>query len=184
MPFAYYNRLTATEKQIYRQSDKITAIRLPKGESFDLLVEALAEALKREDREKTERLSQRLINTIADRLKVPRVRVEVLQVRPSNHVGELHGLYTNQQRNRSARVTLWMRTAKRHQVVAFRTFLRTLLHELCHHLDYELFKLRDSFHTEGFYKRESSLAHQLLRKDNNKHPAAQAVSVSNNKGWS
>jgi hypothetical protein len=57
---------------------------------------------------------------------------------------------------------LWMRTAKRHQVVAFRTFLRTLLHELCHHLDYDCLGLKDSFHTQGFYQRESSLASQVL----------------------
>jgi len=56
-----------------------------------------------------------------------------------------------------------MRTAKHRRVVAFRTFLRTLLHELCHHLDYELFGLEETFHTEGFYKRESSLFHQLMR---------------------
>jgi len=47
-------------------------------------------------------------------------------------------------------------------VVKFRTFLRTLLHELGHHLDYEMLGLPDSFHTEGFYKRESSLLRQLL----------------------
>jgi hypothetical protein len=50
-----------------------------------------------------------------------------------------------------------MRTAKRGQVVAFRTFLRTLLHEVCHHLDYTYFQLRESYHTEGFFQRESSL---------------------------
>jgi hypothetical protein len=55
-----------------------------------------------------------------------------------------------------------MRTARQRRVVAFRTFLRTLLHELCHHLDYQLLRLPDSFHTEGFYKRESSLFHQLM----------------------
>jgi hypothetical protein len=55
-----------------------------------------------------------------------------------------------------------MRTAQRHQVVKFRTFLRTVLHELCHHLDYEMLGLTDSFHTDGFYKRESSLLRQLL----------------------
>ena len=37
-----------------------------------------------------------------------------------------------------------------------------LLHELCHHLDYELLDLEESFHTEGFYKRESNLFHQLM----------------------
>ena len=83
-------------------------------------------------------------------------------MRPSKSWGELHGLYTPAGQGGVACVTLWMRTAQRHQAVKFRTFLRTLLHELGHHLDYELLGLRDSFHTEGFYKRESSLLHQLL----------------------
>ena len=54
-----------------------------------------------------------------------------------------------------------MRTAAKQQVVAFRTFLRTLLHELCHHLDYERYALEDSYHTEGFFARESALMRQL-----------------------
>ena len=162
MPFSYYNRLSAVEKKIYRRSDQITVIRLPKGDSVNSIVEELGWALKQEDRDKTHRQTQTLINTLADGLQVPRVRVEVLQIRPSNQAGELHGLYNPQEKARSPRVTLWMRTAKRRQVVAFRTFLRTLIHEFCHHLDYTLFDLNDSFHTQGFYKRESSLLHQLL----------------------
>jgi hypothetical protein len=55
-----------------------------------------------------------------------------------------------------------MRTAARKQVVAFKTFLRTVVHEVAHHLDYEHFKLEETFHTEGFYKRESSLSNALL----------------------
>ena len=62
-----------------------------------------------------------------------------------------------------ARITVWMRTAARKDVVAFKTFLRTLIHELCHHLDYELYKMPETFHTEGFYKRESTLVNALLR---------------------
>jgi hypothetical protein len=31
-----------------------------------------------------------------------------------------------------------------------------------HHVDYELLRLEDSFHTEGFFKRESSLFRQLV----------------------
>ena len=53
-------------------------------------------------------------------------------------------------------------TAAHLRPVAHRTFVRTLLHELCHHFDFELLKLRDTFHTEGFFRRESSLARQLL----------------------
>ena len=58
-------------------------------------------------------------------------------------------------------ITVWMRTAKNKKIVAYRSFLRTVLHELCHHLDYELLGLKDSLHTEGFFKRESSLFKQL-----------------------
>ena len=49
--------------------------------------------------------------------------------------------------------------------MAFRTFLRTLLHEVGHHLDYEHLRLADSFHTEGFFKRESSLFYQLVPRE-------------------
>jgi hypothetical protein len=40
--------------------------------------------------------------------------------------------------------------------------VRTLLHECCHHLDFELLQLEDTFHTQGFFRRESSLVRQLL----------------------
>jgi len=55
-----------------------------------------------------------------------------------------------------------MRTAKRQQVVAFKTYLRTLIHELCHHLDYEYYRLEDSLHTQGFFRRESNIMKQLI----------------------
>ena len=73
---------------------------------------------------------------------------------------ELHGLYEADGETR--RIQVWMITKVRGDVVKFRTFLRTLLHELCHHLDYHLLDLGESFHTDGFRKRESSLMHQLL----------------------
>ena len=76
---------------------------------------------------------------------------------------ELHGLYEPiSDKVKQAEISVWMRTAKRKQVVAFKTYMRTLFHELCHHFDYELYKLEDSFHTEGFFKRESSLYKQLV----------------------
>ena len=83
-------------------------------------------------------------------------------VRPSAGWGELHGLYTAEER-RTPVIRVWMRTARQGRVVAFRTFLRTLLHEVVHHLDYHHLKLGDSLHTEGFFRRESSLFHQIVR---------------------
>jgi hypothetical protein len=162
MVFAYYKRLTRTEQRIYDKSDQVGTLHLPQAAVLQPLTAKLADALKREDRQRTEGVSQKLVSGLTARLQVPPVRVEVLAARPSRTWGELHGLYTPAEGRRPARVTVWMRTAQRRRVVAFRTFLRTLLHEVCHHLDYELLGLADSFHTEGFYKRESSLFYQLV----------------------
>jgi hypothetical protein len=106
-------------------------------------------------------LSQRLADGICTSLGVASVRVRVALRRPPLRGGELQGLYTPANGRGHDLVTVWMLTAKRGQVVAYRTFLRTFLHELCHHLDYTLLHLRDSLHTQGFYQRESSLFHAL-----------------------
>lgn len=164
MPFAYYRRLSPTQKRIYRRSDEITSIPLPRAHELSHLAADLAAALEDEDRKVTKAVCQRLADGLTQRLEVPPVQVSVLSVRPRDGWGELHGLYEPSEDEYRSRISLWMRTAQRSKVVAFRTFLRTLLHELCHHLDYELFGLEETFHTEGFYKRESSLFHQLMDK--------------------
>ncbi len=162
MPFAYYSRLTKAQQRVYRRSDEIGAVPVAGAAACRPLAEAVGRALAAEDRGRTEVAVQSLLDRLTAALHVPPVRADVLAARPSRDWGELHGLYTPPGRSGRARVTLWMRTAQRRQVVAFRTFFRTLIHELCHHLDYELLKLPDSFHTEGFYRRESSLMRGLL----------------------
>jgi hypothetical protein len=162
MPFTYYERLTRAQKVIYQKSDEVTAVRLPEATTLRPLVDDLAAALADDDRLKTQTAAQQLLAGLVFHLDAPAVRVEVLAARPARSWGELHGLYTPANRSRPAHITLWMRTARQKRVVAFRTFLRTLLHELGHHLDYTFLGLADSFHTEGFYKRESSLFHQLM----------------------
>jgi hypothetical protein len=170
MPFAYYDRLTRAQQRIYRQSDAITAFRLARPAALRPLVEALAAALTREDRRAVQDATDRLFNALAEAFGAPPCRVDVLAARPHGNWGELQGLYETAERGRPAKVTLWMRTARQRRVVAFRTFLRTLLHELGHHLDYQYLRLPDSFHTEGFYKRESSLFHQLVPEPATREP--------------
>lgn len=165
MPFAYYNRLSARQQAIYRKSDVIDSVIIPDAAPLASFVETVARALSADDRAATQNACQSLLDALTMRLVVPAVRVAVLAKRPELRDGELHGLYEPAQGGAPVRISVWMRTAQRRQVVAFRTFLRTLLHEFCHHLDYERFKLPDSFHTEGFYKRESSLLKQLLPRD-------------------
>jgi hypothetical protein len=173
MPFAYYDRLTRAQKRIYSQSDGVGVMPLPAPPTLRPFVDHLAEALASGDRPATEGAADRLLAGLTAHLQVPPLRVEVLAARPARTWGELHGLYTPTQRGRPARVTVWMRTARHKRIVAFRTFLRTLLHELCHHLDYERLRLADSFHTEGFYKREAHLFHQLLGANPVEGPAPQ-----------
>lgn len=160
-PFAYYARLTPRQKAVYQRSDTIIRISLPGAQALSPPVLHVAEALEREDRDLTQVATERLVGALARALGVPLPQVLVLAARPHARWGELHGLYTGARGRGTPRITVWMRTAQRRQVVAFRTFLRTLLHEFCHHLDYRLFRLPDSFHTKGFYKRESSLFHQI-----------------------
>ncbi len=56
-------------------------------------------------------------------------------------------------------IRLWMRTAVRKEITSFGTFLSTLCHKFCHHLDYEHFGFADSWHTRGFYERAAILYH-------------------------
>jgi hypothetical protein len=161
MPFAHYDRLSARGQAIYRQSDRISEIRLPHPEVLRDLVRGLRMALEAGDRKAVEVAASLLGRGLTEMLEVRPVSVRVLPVRPTSRGGELQGLYTPDSRH-PPRIQLWMRTAHHRRVVAFRTFLRTLLHEIGHHLDYEYLKLADSFHTEGFFRRESSLLTQLV----------------------
>lgn len=163
MPFNYYARLNAKNRRVYDVSDRIEALRLPAVPELWACMPALQAALKSDRPAAVQRVCQLLADDMCRQLQVPAVTIKVLAKRPSSRYGELHGLYEGVEGAlKVAKITLWMRTAQRKQVVAFRSFLRTLLHELCHHFDYTHFKLADSFHTEGFYRRESSLFHQLV----------------------
>jgi len=165
MRFAYYDRLPPARKRIYDRSDAIIALGLPPGIELGSTVAAIRAALMADDRRALQRACQSLCTALASGYHVPPLRVVVLASRPSDDYGELHGLYEPLEGQRRARITVWMRTAARHQVVAFKSFVRTLVHELAHHLDYELFALEETFHTEGFYKRESSLANALFAQE-------------------
>lgn len=165
MPFAYYARLSSARQRIYRQSDAIATLDLPANAAAGVRVVRIRAALGREERAAVQSASADLVDALVAGYRVPKIRVRVLAKRPADDDGELHGLYEPDDGGTPARITVWMRTAARRDVVAFKTFLRTLIHELCHHLDYELYKLPETFHTEGFYKRESALVQALLREE-------------------
>jgi hypothetical protein len=161
MPFAYFERLSVTAKRVYLASDAIREVSLPDAELLQPLLPILREALLKEDHRAVAAAAEALVLGITKLMRVPEVTVVVLAARPRRRGSELHGLYTVAA-GRKPQIKVWMRTAALGKVVAFKTFLRTLLHEVLHHLDYAHYKFRDSFHTAGFYSRESSLVRQLL----------------------
>src|SRR5437762_2300114 len=84
--------------------------------------------------------------------KVSDCDVRVLAARPlrvrESWTSELFGDYSPDM----MLIRVWARTAVRKEVTSFGTFLSTLCHEFCHHLDYHKFKFADSWHTRGFYE--------------------------------
>ncbi len=157
---SFRHRLSGAQQRAYDRSNAVGAVPLRVSARCARAVHLLEWALAHGDRPRAQRVAQVICDELCAALRVPTLRVEVKETRPSDRRGELHGLYASA--GRAQVISVWMYTAKRRQVVAYKTFLRTLVHEMGHHLDYQLLQLRDSFPTDGFFQRESSLVHQLL----------------------
>ena len=161
--FAYYDRLSTQSKRTYRKSDSILRVEVPDLEALRPFALAVAPALEQQRAAQVQAACQALVDELNRQLATPPVVVKVLERRPANAEYELQGLYEpDEVTGGKARISVWMRTAKKENVVKFRTFLRTLLHEVCHHIDYEHYGLAETFHTEGFYARESALMRELM----------------------
>jgi hypothetical protein len=174
VPFAYYQRLNREDRALYRKSDARTELSLPDAAALKPLLEPLRVALEADQVRAVQKTSTLFVRALAEQLESPPVSIRVLSVRPSDAESELHGFYeldeTEDGKPDRALIRVWMRTAAKKQPVAFKSFVRTILHEVCHHVDFTRFELAQSFHTEGFFSRESHLARQLL--DVKRAPAA------------
>jgi hypothetical protein len=159
----FYRRLSPEQKREYDRSDQHRAFRLAADAALGRAANQVVAALATENRSATARAAQELVDAISSRLVKRRHRpptVKVLRIRPRSAQSEFHGLYSLF-RDGSSEIKVWMLTAAHGQVVKPRTFLRTLLHEVCHHLDMTLLDLPSSFHTMGFHARESFLVRVL-----------------------
>ncbi|MHB8384271.1 MAG: hypothetical protein ACYDC3_18245 [Candidatus Binataceae bacterium] len=161
---AFFHRMPPLAQRAYLRSDSIGKFDFEPTASARAAVAALTRALE-SDGPAAIALATRVVAIEVCRMAaVMPLAVEVRSVRSRNQRGELHGLfYPFDARSRTPpHIVLWMRTAQRHDVVRPRTFVRTLMHELVHYLDYALLRLGDSYHTMGFFRRESFLVRMLL----------------------
>jgi hypothetical protein len=164
MPFAYYQNLSAAKKRIYRRSDAIDRIPLKSPVSINPVILKLKKSLEESKSREVARHATETCRLVCQSLDIEAPVVKIRARRPSRSGEELQGLYEPAEGKRPV-ITVWMKTAAKRQVVAFKSFIRTVLHELCHHIDYRYFGLEDSFHTQGFFKRESFLYRQIVPKE-------------------
>ena len=153
----WWKQLPADQRREYERSDAMGSLDLAPQPAFARLVRSLITSLEEDDQLGTQRASFSLARRVCHALSTRAPLVSVEGVRPPDGEGELHGLYQPSHGPDPDHITVWMRTAQREEVVAPRTFLRTLLHEIGHHLDMQSLGFPHSFHTRGFDRRESAL---------------------------
>jgi hypothetical protein len=148
----------------FRESDSLPNLPLPPDERLPAAAQAIASALAGGTTAAVHRTCGEFLRAAADFYSVPEPRIRVLAARPlrvreSGEASELFGDYAPG----TFQIRIWMRTAVRKQVTSFGTLLSTLCHEFCHHLDYQYYKFKGSWHTRGFYERMAVLYHHARR---------------------
>jgi hypothetical protein len=161
MPFPYYDNLSTAKKRTYRKSDAIESIPVKNPGGIHPVTIKLKKSLEDNKRRDVAKHASEICRLVCEGLDTEALIVKIRSRRPSSSAEELQGLYERTDGETSV-LTVWMQTAAKGQVVAFKSFIRTVLHELCHHIDYTYFNLDDSLHTGGFFKRESFLYKHIV----------------------
>lgn len=148
-------------KEEYSRSDELRTISLPPEDPLRTCAAQLEQALANEDKRAVQLLSNEISALVCKSFGVPAAPVRILGARPrevdEDTIHETFGDYTF----KTAQIRLWMRTAVHQKPTAYGTFLSTLCHELCHHLDVVLMDLPHTYHTRGFYERAGLLYHHV-----------------------
>jgi hypothetical protein len=143
----------------FLESDRIKNLDLPQDKCLLTITKSIEAAVKTEQIADVRRVCAEFLEAASDFYGVPDCGIRVLNARPlrmhERWTSELFGDYSPQ----TMVIRVWMRTAVRKDVTSFGTFLSTLCHEFCHHLDFQKFEFRESWHTRGFYERAAVLYH-------------------------
>ncbi len=143
----------------FRESDRVTTLDLPENDSLAAIARSIETAMKVGQTANVRGSCADFVRIASQFYEVPACTVRVLASRPlkvrEQWTMELFGDYAPE----TMVIRVWMRTAVRKEITSFGTFLSTLCHEFCHHLDFKKFKFADSWHTRGFYERAAVLYH-------------------------
>lgn len=151
-------RKTASRK-LFLASDQMRTLPLPQDSKLIALATNIDTAMRADEISKVRRACDDFLRTASEFYQVPVCTIRVLAARPVRvreySTTELFGDYHPDAKT----IRVWMRTAIRKEITSFGTFLSTLCHEFCHHLDFHRFSLGSSWHTRGFYNRAAILYH-------------------------
>jgi hypothetical protein len=146
-------------RELFLDSDRIKTLELPQDARLQKVAMALQAAMEAEASADVRRACTEFLDAACEFYKVRACEVRVLAARPlrvrEHSTTELFGDYHPD----TMLIRVWMRTAVRKEVTSFGTFLSTLCHEFCHHLDFHRFRFPNSWHTRGFYERTAQLYH-------------------------
>jgi hypothetical protein len=149
----------AYHREGFLESDRIKTLDLPHNVSLLALSRSIESAMNGGTTADVRCACVEFVTVSSDFYKVPPCGIRVLAARPlrvrEHWATELFGDYNPS----SMLIRVWMKTAVRKEITSFGTFLSTLCHEFCHHLDYQKFRFPDSWHTRGFYERAAALYH-------------------------
>ncbi len=149
----------ATLRAQFLASDKLCDLEIPPDGRLRGPASALDLAMKSGQSAPVREVCAEFLRVASEFYGVSQPQVRVLAARPVRvHEGgasELFGDYDL----RKQEIRVWMRTAMRKQVTSLGTFLSTLCHEFCHHLDVQRLGFGDTPHTRGFYARTAVLYH-------------------------
>lgn len=146
----------ARRQRSYVRSNRETTVPIAVDGAILEGVRALRLALAGEDEAGVGRCSQRLVDSLCDAVGLPRIPVRVSGRRLVRGKVEYYGFCA-----RNGWMTLYSRTARRNRMVAFKTYLNTLIHEFMHHYDWHSLRI-ESMHTAGFYQRVGHLYRGIL----------------------
>jgi hypothetical protein len=146
-------------RELFCRSDGMKDLVLPGDGRLQSIAASLEVAMKFEAAGDVSRACTEFLSAASDFYGVSPCSVRVLAARPlrvrERATIELFGDY----QPGTKLIRVWMKTAVRKEMTSFGTFLSTLCHEFCHHLDIERFGFRNSWHTRGFYERTAALYH-------------------------
>jgi len=141
------------------ESDRTGTLELPRDESLLQIAKTIESAMTAGSAPDVKSASMEFLNICSDFYEVRNCGLRVLAARPlrvrESWTSELFGDYSPD----TMLIRLWMRTAVKKEITSYGTFLSTLCHEFCHHLDFQRFGFSDSWHTRGFYERAAALYH-------------------------